>query len=1157
MGEVLTHPASGYYMARDVFGAAGDFTTSPEISQAFGEVLGVWCVLVWQALGQPARLRLVELGPGRGTLMADLLRGTAGFAGFASALEVHLVEVSPALRRQQWAALRCSGEQQAGAEREEGGHGVCGINGAQVSWHASLDAVPRGAPALFLAHEFLDALPVHQFVRDPRRGWLEVMVDAADEPHRASSASHDGIPLVQQPQQPQQPPPGSPQQPPPGQQDAGLHLRYVLSPGPTPASALLVPRRLAALQRYGQRLEHPDAIEVGARAMAVCETLARRIAADGGAALLVDYGRDAPYANSLTAIRAHGGVHPLSQPGSADLSAWVDFSAMRMAAEEAAEVEAAAAQAEGGGGGGSAAGAAGAPPVAPGVDVHGPVCQADLLHRLGIQARLQQLAQSATPAQAEALVSGYRRLVDTGPGGMGGAYQAMAITARGAATPAGFEDFPPIRAVRPGIREAAEAAHGGGAQPGSGRAGSQPQQRHGFSTSVGGAPSLPPSGSGGAPSLPPSTPPSGSGGRRAVEYGARAPLRREASWVAGGAALLYVASLAFYLFVRIGPSMVTPLHRWYSACLLVVELIGISSVLPYALVNVVHTRPTGSPGLPADSVSAPDKTQVYLLDDGKDAAKAAWLDAAYGGTGAAHYVTGRQRAKGEINGKSANLNHALTRVVYPQHAATPAGIPLGEVVVVFDADMAPRRDFFLKARRAAGARAQRPRPGARVLEVMCDDAVALCLTPQGFHNVHPATDIYNNSNLQFWQYVLPGLDALGCVACTGEQSRPGARAAPGRPPRSRSPRRPARASRPPARAPAPRWPGTNFCLRARALASVGWFPDYCSACRAAVAAAGAPAAPGRIPHAERARGCARRPARAAPAPAVTEDYALSMELKAAGYRGAYLAECLAVGEAPEELRNILRQRSRRARAPARLRWLYSTGTWSYVASVVTTWAFLLVPLISLLFEVQPVAFSRQFALAATLYLGSTALVQGYFSVAEHSHGIWLAGVSNQLLALTYAKAIANTLLSKLRLKKAAGFKPTEKTGAGVRPGGGAGLAIMGRLNSLTRRFNPPPALPRLQQAPQAPPGERRRRARAAQRRRPPKLWALVVQRGLAAWLALPLLWAAHNSVPPLLFFGHLLAGRDALQNMCFWLHIAQVLAGGGAVVCLWFITPAA
>lgn len=105
MSVALTHPKYGYYMRGDIFGRSGDFVTSPEVSQAFGELLGIWCVACWQELGRPAALRLAELGPGRGTLMSDLLRSTAVFPEFQASLSVHLVEMSPHLRQQQRAML--------------------------------------------------------------------------------------------------------------------------------------------------------------------------------------------------------------------------------------------------------------------------------------------------------------------------------------------------------------------------------------------------------------------------------------------------------------------------------------------------------------------------------------------------------------------------------------------------------------------------------------------------------------------------------------------------------------------------------------------------------------------------------------------------------------------------------------------------------------------------------------------------------------------------------------------------------------------------------------------------------------------------------------------------------------------------------------------
>ncbi len=153
LAEALTHPRQGYYMSGDPFGARGDFVTAPEISQMFGEMIGLWCADTWQRLGAPAALTLVELGPGRGTLLADLLRAARVVPGFREALDLHLVEVSPALRALQ----------------------VQSLDGVGATWHLSLAEVPQGQPLLLIANEFFDALPVRQFERTPE-GWRERLV---------------------------------------------------------------------------------------------------------------------------------------------------------------------------------------------------------------------------------------------------------------------------------------------------------------------------------------------------------------------------------------------------------------------------------------------------------------------------------------------------------------------------------------------------------------------------------------------------------------------------------------------------------------------------------------------------------------------------------------------------------------------------------------------------------------------------------------------------------------------------------------------------------------------------------------------------------------------------------------------------------------------
>ncbi len=154
MALALGHPTLGYYRTRDPLGASGDFTTAPETSQMFGELIGAWAATVWHTLGAPAPVRLVELGPGRGTLLADALRVARGLPAFFDAIDLHLVETSPVLRETQRARLAACGR--------------------PVAWHETLDAVPPG-PSLVLANEFFDALPVRHYVRGAR-GWHERLV---------------------------------------------------------------------------------------------------------------------------------------------------------------------------------------------------------------------------------------------------------------------------------------------------------------------------------------------------------------------------------------------------------------------------------------------------------------------------------------------------------------------------------------------------------------------------------------------------------------------------------------------------------------------------------------------------------------------------------------------------------------------------------------------------------------------------------------------------------------------------------------------------------------------------------------------------------------------------------------------------------------------
>lgn len=165
MSACLLHPEHGYYTTQDAFGVDGDFTTAPEISQMFGEVIGLCLAQAWLDQGAPDRFALVELGPGRGTLIADVMRATLQVPGFHTAADLHLIEASDRMRRLQAAALPAH----------------------QPVWHNTAETLPEDVPVYAIANEFFDALPIRQFQRDAK-GWREIMVGLG-----ADGALHRGL----------------------------------------------------------------------------------------------------------------------------------------------------------------------------------------------------------------------------------------------------------------------------------------------------------------------------------------------------------------------------------------------------------------------------------------------------------------------------------------------------------------------------------------------------------------------------------------------------------------------------------------------------------------------------------------------------------------------------------------------------------------------------------------------------------------------------------------------------------------------------------------------------------------------------------------------------------------------------------------------------
>jgi len=265
MEECLGHPTYGYYMGKNPFGRGGDFITAPDISQMFGELLGLWCSIEWLALGRPGPVHLIELGPGRGTLMSDIMRVAKGVSGFTDAIQLHLVETSPVLTDLQRQAL----------------------SEFSPTWHSHLGTVPTG-PALIVANEFFDALPIRQFQRIPD-GWCERLVGIDEK--------SDGKSLR-----------------------VGWSSPQLVHP--------LVPKQLA-------QAGMDSVVEVSPASLNYMRLLSERLNADRGAALIVDYGyAKSGVSDTFQAVKNHSYTDVLAEPGQADLTAHVDFEALITVAVE-------------------------------------------------------------------------------------------------------------------------------------------------------------------------------------------------------------------------------------------------------------------------------------------------------------------------------------------------------------------------------------------------------------------------------------------------------------------------------------------------------------------------------------------------------------------------------------------------------------------------------------------------------------------------------------------------------------------------------------------------------------------------------------------------------------------------------------------------------
>ena len=325
LAQYMGESNARYYTSRDPLGEDADFITAPEISQVFGELIGLWLADIWVRAGRPDNVHYVELGPGRGTLASDALRA-AGRYGLNP--KVHFVEGSEALQLIQRGTVR------------------------GVQHHSDVTSLPEDGPLLIVANEFFDALPIRQLLR-AAEGWRERMVGLEDG-----------------------------------------KLSFVFGDKPMDAA---VPERW-------KHANQGTLLETSAASSAIMSELSDRLAAQGGAALIFDYGGWRSNGDTLQALRDHAPIDPLADPGRSDLTAHVDFEALARAATCAHS---------------------------------GLTPQGVFLERLGITARAGALAARLSGAALEQHVAAHRRL--THPDEMGNLFKVLALFPKGAPPPPGCD----------------------------------------------------------------------------------------------------------------------------------------------------------------------------------------------------------------------------------------------------------------------------------------------------------------------------------------------------------------------------------------------------------------------------------------------------------------------------------------------------------------------------------------------------------------------------------------------------------------------------------------------------------------------------------------------------------------------------------------------
>ena len=338
MDLALNDKDYGYYQINEPFGVNGDFITSPEISQVFGELIGLWFLSSWRIAGCPKETKLIELGPGRGTLMADILRTVKKVeSSFFKTAELHLVECSLSMRNRQALTLK----------------------DYDVTWHKNLDSVPQG-PSLIIANEFFDALPIDQYLLT-NKGWHEKCITFNKDKNifEFTTVSVPNFDIA----------------------------KFPSETFDSEANSVFERNRMS--EKYA-------------------DSIGQRIASNGIAALIIDYGYvNSSFGDTLQAVRGHKYQNPLFDIGRSDITAHVDFANLKKILEGHS------------------------------IMVHGPVSQRKFLTDLGIEQRTMKLIETASEKQSTLLIKGCKRLI--AERGMGSLFKVMSVTQKIVPIPEGFD----------------------------------------------------------------------------------------------------------------------------------------------------------------------------------------------------------------------------------------------------------------------------------------------------------------------------------------------------------------------------------------------------------------------------------------------------------------------------------------------------------------------------------------------------------------------------------------------------------------------------------------------------------------------------------------------------------------------------------------------